>query len=353
MKRKTALSIVIFVVLLLPLSLSGGDTGAETPVLGVLDIKTAQGVDESLSAPLAMVVMEEVSSGSLSVMSRAKMEEIFKNKGFDYSKCTGEDCPQKAAEILKVDFLVTGRLHRLGDSYLLILQLLDVEKGTIAAAARKTVSVNEEGKLVDAAAAAARELVEKYEGKPEAESGDKPESPEAQTETGDCPEGMVYVPKGHFCIDKFEYPNRKGRKPKSGVTFNEARALCKKAGKRLPTEAEFEAACKGPDDAKFGYGDKFRKGACNLSGSLVKSSVAPSGSMKKCACPYGAYDMVGNLWEWTDDGTGSRPVLKGGSYMSTLSAWVTCSERFVPQEQQGFGWGGGYDFGFRCAADAD
>ena len=139
----------------------------------------------------------------------------------------------------------------------------------------------------------------------------------------------------HFCIDRFEYPNRKGEYPVVLVDWNEAGGLCKAQSKRLCTEDEWTFACEGEEGIPYGYGyvrdleaclvDKpwrpFR-GSWALWGRASEQAKreldelwqgTASGTRPKCRSPFGVYDMIGNVDEWTRSSRPGRPsILKGG-----------------------------------------
>jgi len=153
-----------------------------------------------------------------------------------------------------------------------------------------------------------------------------------------CPVDMV--PAGTFCIDKYEYPNKPGVMPRSRVTFAEAVGLCLSQGKRLCTTDEWSSACSGPRRLKYPYGNELRHGVCNLGTahvtrdwtwyglrktdrSVVMSEAAVAGRYRHCVSGYGAYDMLGNYWEWTDAGVADHTILMGGCW-ATASDTVSC-----------------------------
>lgn len=190
------------------------------------------------------------------------------------------------------------------------------------------------------------------------------QAPPAQEKRPQCPKGMIFIPEGSFtmgsspsdpmkgfgekdnvqvttqayCIDIFEYPNKRGVMPKTNVSLQEAESLCQKIGKRLCTEEEWEKACKGPGNTRFPYGNTFVAGKCNTADAEGnKSGLQVSGSFPGCVSGYGLYDMSGNAAEIT------KSAVKGGSadkadYASRCAARVAKTTA-TPMT------------GFRCCAD--
>ena len=112
---------------------------------------------------------------------------------------------------------------------------------------------------------------------------------------------------GAYCIDRYEYPG-KGRRPRTSVNFNAAKGLCSAAGKRLCTDKEWLRACGGA----FPYGRTFKPSRCNTEdGEGEERAIAAAGKFGKCRSPSGAYDMSGNVAEWT-----ASQTVRGGDYTS-------------------------------------
>src|SRR5262249_23424849 len=76
-----------------------------------------------------------------------------------------------------------------------------------------------------------------------------------------------------FCIDEYEYPNRKGGHPTWMVSWYDAQATCESLGKRLCYESEWVTACEGPDHTPFPYGYARSNAACNIDNSWIEPEL--------------------------------------------------------------------------------
>jgi formylglycine-generating enzyme required for sulfatase activity len=125
----------------------------------------------------------------------------------------------------------------------------------------------------------------------------------------------------------------KGEFPVTQISWNDANSYCRWAKRRLPTEAEWEKAARGPDGLLFPWGDQQPNNTL-LNYNSVNDGPVKVGSYLAGASPYGALDMSGNLWEWVADfydqtyfiiaperdplgpTTGEGHVMRGGSWAS-------------------------------------
>jgi len=161
-----------------------------------------------------------------------------------------------------------------------------------------------------------------------------------------CPEGMILL-EGTFCIDKYEYPNRKGVKPATGVSYSKAAELCRAAGKKLCTGNQWLRACGGPDcRPNFKALIPFNPLECNSAlNSFPDTPPAPAGASPVCDTTEGVADIFGNTWEWTDQTySGKYKVIHGGAHSKDKAA--NCSQKAWAEPQSSKSY-----FGFRCCAE--
>jgi formylglycine-generating enzyme required for sulfatase activity len=174
----------------------------------------------------------------------------------------------------------------------------------------------------------------------------------------------------HFCVDRYEWPNKVGALPTYMATWSEAKASCEGMGKRLCSDTEWTLACEGPERQPYPYGGGYERDAqaCNIDKPYIwpnpekvydaKTEVAelarldqrePSGSRSTCTSPYGVHDMVGNVDEWVVNvsqyGKPHISALKGG-YWGPVR---TRCRSMTTGHDESFRY---YQIGFRCCDEA-
>jgi formylglycine-generating enzyme required for sulfatase activity len=183
---------------------------------------------------------------------------------------------------------------------------------------------------------------------------------------------MVVATDGaiEVCIDRFEAPNVEGAEPLAMQTATDGEQWCGERGKRLCSDVEWMAACKGSEGHSYPYGDSWEAHRCNddkiwkspswgtlgtwpsaeaLAEAERLYQADPSGSRTGCLSDAGAFDLTGNVAEWvvrTIDNANNYDHVMKGCYWAGCYGGSHPSCGFVnPAHPGGFRT---YEAGFRC-----
>lgn len=175
-----------------------------------------------------------------------------------------------------------------------------------------------------------------------------------------------------FCMDRYEWPNKKGELPALLISWTDAKKECEAIGKRLCTEDEYNFACEGEQMLPYTYGYTRDATKCNIDrqyrkrekkllkyASCMKKPECkaelekldqrlPTGSMQQCVSPFGVYDLNGNINEWVfrpKEKPPTRSGLKGG-WWGPVRGRCRPTVGFHKEDDYG------YEEGFRCCQDA-
>jgi formylglycine-generating enzyme required for sulfatase activity len=157
------------------------------------------------------------------------------------------------------------------------------------------------------------------------------------------------------------YPQGWDTRPVTWVSMEDARAYAQWAGKRLPHEWEWQLAAQGTDGRVYPWGNQWQApNVPSLDQDRIMRGPDPVDAHPLGASPYGVMDMVGNVWQWTDEFTDEHTraaIVRGGEYYQPQgSVWYFPQALRNDDHSKVLLMAPGYDrsggVGFRCVKDA-
>ncbi len=357
--------------------------------------------------PLSDYIAQEIQRKSNSeVFFLDEVRAMLRAEGIEnLLNCSTDSCISKIGNYLGVDLVVIGKLNQLGNRYIFNLKMIDAlrdrTKNRISAVVDNDIGVvfNQvpalidtliSGKIKPEQAVAAevsdsafiqkinKEMVWIFPGAfymgAESKQGEIDELPQHKVTLNG-----FYMDKYEVTRDEFErimgYNPSKfkgcGSCPVDNVSWFEAQEYCRKVNKRLPTEAEWEYACRAGAKTVFHSGATMSSNRANFNGLHPYGGV-PKGTFRKKPLPVGSfkpnawnlYDMHGNVWEWCADwydvayygnspeknpkgpNEGRYKVVRGGAWNSDgASLRITNRISYSPSVRLN-------TIGFRCVKDS-
>ena len=151
-----------------------------------------------------------------------------------------------------------------------------------------------------------------------------------------------------------KFPVNEANLPVVNVSWDDANDFAKWAGKRLPTETEWEFAARGMESRLYPWGNNWNPASANANRE-TGGRISDVGRFPNGASPFGVLDMCGNVWEWTSSNLLSYSdnkvlapgkVIRGGAFNVPSERATTTYRGVLPPERLGD------KTGFRLAQDA-
>jgi formylglycine-generating enzyme required for sulfatase activity len=317
------------------------------PKIAILSLQSNYVGKENLERVSDYIAEEFEKKSSGKVLFLEDIRSMLVSEGMErLLSCFADSCISQIGNVVGADIVIIGGIGQLGSNHLFSLKMVDVLRNNIIS--RTSIKVaGDAGKILDEIPALVDNLVKKSAARIDSIIS-APAAASAKGDTGNAyRETVVWIKGGSFVMgskaldgqldetpqrqvtihgffmDKYEvtkedFERVMGNNPSAvkgcaicpveNVTWYEAQEYCKKKGKRLPTEAQWEYSCRAGSMGQFSIGNTISSDKANFNGTIPYSGV-PIGSYKEKTVPigsyapnaWGLYDMQGNVAEWCSD----------------------------------------------------
>jgi formylglycine-generating enzyme required for sulfatase activity len=379
---------------------------SEGPSIAILSIQSKNIGKESLDRVSDLVAEEYQHSSNAKVLYLEEIREMLRAEDIKgLLECYTDSCISKIGSFLGVDMVILGNMGQLGESYIFTLKMVDVLRDKVLKRTTTTVDgdlglvLKRIPDMVNGLVSTQDSVVEKEQEIAVDTSKSGPNYRELYTwiSGGSFTMGLENsadnfdaVPRhkvtlSSFFMDKYEVTKEEFEKvmgynpstfrgcskcPIENVSWKEADQYCKKLGMHLPTEAQWEYACRAGTETAFHYGNSISSEQANFDGRNPYGGI-PAGQFRNKTVPvgsyqpnkWGLYDMHGNVAEWCSDwydpsyygnssekdpagpSKGKLKVVRGGSWNNGGSALLSGKRSaFNPELKLS-------NIGFRCVKD--
>lgn len=311
------------------------------PTIAILSIQSTKKNDGNVEKISDIVAENYQRSSNARVLYLDDIRNLLKAERLEgLLNCFTDSCFARISSIVGVDMLILGNIGQVGQSYVFSLKMIDalrektIKRISTSVDSNLGLVLHEIPKMVNELVTTQKELVSLEKSSKSDSSLLKYKEKIVWIEGGSFKMGTIFkeefdalpvhkVTLNGFYMDKYEVTKEEFEQvmgtnpsairgcpncPVDNVTWFEASEYCRKVGKRLPTEAEWEYACRAGSSTIFHYGNTLSSEQANFDGRSPFGGV-PQGSSKSHPMPvgnyqpnkWGLYDMHGNVAEWCSD----------------------------------------------------